>query len=108
MGTPDRDRMGLLWLDAWSLAAENPALRETVDQRMADGRQLVRILSAGIEQGTLAPHYCDAVAWSLLTLLDGLIVHVSLQINAPRIDVATTVCNLMADQLGLPLNSLTP
>ncbi|WP_037601899.1 TetR/AcrR family transcriptional regulator [Streptacidiphilus rugosus] len=105
---PDSDRMGLLWLDAWSLAAENPALRQAIDQRMGDGHRLVSgILTAGIQEGTFRPHDPEAVAWTLLTLLDGLIVHSSLQINAPRIDVTATVRNLLEDQLGLSRGDLT-
>ncbi|MEY9873179.1 hypothetical protein ABH931_002661 [Streptacidiphilus sp. MAP12-33] len=101
--------MGQLWLGAWSLAADNEALCTAVDQRMADGHRLVTaILTAGVDEGSFRDHNPEALAWTLLSMLDGLIVHSSLRINAPSIDVSVTVRDLMEDQLGLPRRALAP
>ncbi|GHJ47407.1 hypothetical protein Cs7R123_47490 [Catellatospora sp. TT07R-123] len=104
---PDTEHVGPLWLDAWSFARTNAPLRAEVNRQMLDGHErVVDLLRGGVAEQVFAPADLDAVAWRLLTLLDGVIVHSTLRVNVVPTDVGRAVAALLEHDLGLPDGSL--
>ncbi|WP_175417250.1 TetR/AcrR family transcriptional regulator [Arthrobacter sp. 24S4-2] len=100
---------GMLWLDAWSQARRKDGIRQAVDNVMRDGHiRVVELIVRGEREGTFNVVDPDEVAWTILTLLDGVIVHSSLQVNRGLIDVVGTLTALAEAQLGLAPGSLSP
>jgi len=98
-----------LWLDAWSEAGRNPAIRETSRALNIEWQRLLHdVVADGIAAGEFRDVDADAAAWTTLSLLDGL----SLQVVAHRtvIDRKKAVrwaANSTERDLGLPLGTLT-
>lgn len=77
----DQDWAFQLWLDAWAEAARRPALRESsVRLNIAWQQLLAATIEAGVEEGSMSSDDPEAVAWRIVSLLDGL----SLQVVAHR------------------------
>lgn len=105
--TPEATNFGLLWLDAWSLARQHKGIQEVVDFVMKRGHvEVVAILNRGIGQGHFVCADPDAVAWYLLTTLDGLIVHSSLRVNESPVDMKVAILRFTEHQLGLDPGAL--
>ena len=69
----DSDGGMQLWLDAWSEAARNPALRRTSKRLNEQWHALLSdIIAAGRETGDFDDAEPNAAAWIVLSLLDGL------------------------------------
>ena len=68
------DGMGMqLWLDAWAEAARRPALQQT-SRRLNEAWQalVAQLLRDGVRAGAMTCEEPDAVAWRIISLLDGL------------------------------------
>lgn len=62
-----------LWLDAWAEAPRRPALQRTTRRLNEEWQALVAdLLRAGVREGRMVCADPDAVAWRLISLLDGL------------------------------------
>ncbi|MFI5610762.1 TetR/AcrR family transcriptional regulator [Amycolatopsis sp. NPDC051903] len=97
-----------LWLDAWCQATRKTAIREAVDHAMrACHDRFLQLLQDGIEAGLFTHPDPVALAWQLLTALDGLIVHSSIGVNLGIVDVRTTFIRSAEDALGLPEGALS-
>lgn len=107
--TPETEPAAVIWLDAWSHARTNADLREEVNRQMLAGhRRVVELLAAGVAEGAYPAADLDAVAWRLLTLLDGVIVHTTLRVNVVLADTYRAVAGLLENDLGLPAGTLGP
>jgi AcrR family transcriptional regulator len=104
----DQDPHARLWLDAWCRATRSPKVKDTVDRTMRLGHsQVVALLTRGADNGEFAPHDPDAVAWQLLTALDGVIVHVAVGVNRGLVDVRRTIARAAEKELGLASEALS-
>jgi AcrR family transcriptional regulator len=66
-----------LWLDAWAEAARRPALQEVSRTLNRGWQQLVEsIIRLGVEEGAFTCEDPGAIAWRVLSLLDGLVLQV--------------------------------
>ncbi|MEV0639738.1 TetR family transcriptional regulator C-terminal domain-containing protein [Streptomyces sp. NPDC050619] len=96
-----------VWLDAWYLAARKPRVHAAVDHAMRTTHGLlVAVLERGLREEHFAPHDPDALAWQLLTALDGVIVHSSLGVNRGIVDVRRTIARFTETALGLERDAL--
>lgn len=70
---PGRDRLALLWLDAWRQAADHAVLRTAVIQQMErDVVDMAEIITSGTTSGVFhADDEPTTVAMRILALLDG-------------------------------------
>ncbi|MFC9328771.1 TetR/AcrR family transcriptional regulator [Kitasatospora sp. NPDC057015] len=102
------DQHARLWLDAWCRSNRSPAVKDGVDRIMRAGHARVAgLLARGLADGSFAPHDPDAVAWQLLTALDGVIIHVTLGVNRGLVDVRRTMARFAEKELGLPPEALS-
>lgn len=102
-----KDDYGLLWLDSWSLARRQPQIRAVVDVVMKQGHaRMEALIRRGVAEGLFITDDPTSVAWSLLTSLDGVIVHTSIGVNQGLVDVTRTIANVTEQQLGLTAGSL--
>jgi AcrR family transcriptional regulator len=98
-----------LWLDAWSEASRNPAIRATSRALNIEWQSLLRgVIADGVAVGEFLEVDPDATAWKTLSLLDGL----SLQVVAHRTVIDRQVAvewaaNSTERDLGLRLGTLT-
>ncbi len=105
---PDNDAVHQLWLDAWSEAGRNEALRKrSADLNMEWQKLLAEAIRTGVASGEFKEVDVEAVAWKALSLLDGL----SLQIIAhptlvERGTAAGWAANSTEQDLGLPVGTL--
>jgi AcrR family transcriptional regulator len=69
----DEDMGMQLWLDAWSEATRRPALQQT-SRRLNEAWQalVAQLLRDGVRAGAMTCEEPDAVAWRIISLLDGL------------------------------------
>lgn len=69
----DEDWGMQLWLDAWAEAARRPALQRT-SRRLNEAWQalVVELIGDGVRAGVMTCDEPDAVAWQVISLLDGL------------------------------------
>ena len=69
----DEDMGMQLWLDAWAEAARRPALQQT-SRRLNEAWQalVAELVSDGVRAGAMTCDDPDAVAWRIISLLDGL------------------------------------
>lgn len=73
-----------LWLDAWAEAARRPAVRDTSQRLNVEWQQLLELtMRQGVATGAFTCDDAGAVAWRVLSLLDGL----ALQAVAHRIAI---------------------
>ncbi|MCZ3387284.1 MAG: TetR family transcriptional regulator C-terminal domain-containing protein [Actinomycetia bacterium] len=69
----DEDWGMQLWLDAWSEAARRPALQQTSRRLNEAWQSLVAdLIRDGMRSGEMTCDAPDAVAWRIISLLDGL------------------------------------
>jgi AcrR family transcriptional regulator len=62
-----------LWLDAWAEAARRPTLQRTSRRLNEEWQALVaELIRAGVDAGAMTCDEPDAVAWQIVSLLDGL------------------------------------
>ena len=103
----EADQYALLWLDAWSLARRQPQIRAVVDEVMKEGHlELTALIRRGIDEGRFITKDASAVAWYLLTTLDGITVHTSIGVNQNLVDIQRTVAIFTEQELGLAPGSL--
>ena len=107
--TAESDWTFQLWLDAWSEAGRNPAIRSVSRELNIAWQQILRdIISAGIDAGEFVPVDVDVTAWKALSLLDGL----ALQVVAHRTVINRQEAIMWASHtterdLGLDIGRLT-
>ncbi len=76
-GDPDNDETFQFWLDAWSEAGRNDAVRERSRDLNIEWQELLsEVIRQGIETGEFSDTEVDAAAWKALSLLDGLTLQV--------------------------------
>ena len=76
-GDPDNDETFQFWLDAWSEAGRNAAVRERSRDLNIEWQELLsEVIRQGIETGEFNDTEVDAAAWKALSLLDGLTLQV--------------------------------
>lgn len=97
-----------LWLDAWAEAARRPALQRTSRRLNVEWQKLVaELLRAGVDEGTMQCDDPDALAWRLVSLLDGLalqtVAHADL---ITREQAVQWVCLAAERELGLAPGAL--
>ncbi|GGK62041.1 TetR/AcrR family transcriptional regulator [Streptomyces flaveus] len=96
-----------VWLDAWYMAARKPRVHAAVDHAMRiTHSRLVEVLDRGVREERFASHDPDALAWQLLTALDGVIVHSSIGVNQGIVDVRRTIAHFTETALGLERDAL--
>jgi AcrR family transcriptional regulator len=62
-----------IWLDAWAEAARRPALQRASRRLNEEWQGLVaRLIRDGVASGAMSCREPDAVAWRIISLLDGL------------------------------------
>lgn len=98
-----------VWLDAWAEAARRPALQR-ISRRLNEEWQSVlsSILRRGVAEGSMSCSDPDAVAWRLLSLLDGLALQVVAHGDVISINDADAWARAGAErELGLRPGALT-
>jgi AcrR family transcriptional regulator len=69
----DDDRGMQLWLDAWAEASRRPTLQQTSRRLNEEWQGLVaELIREGVTAGVMTCADPDAVAWQVISLLDGL------------------------------------
>jgi AcrR family transcriptional regulator len=98
-----------VWLDAWAEAARRPALQRISRRLNEEWQALVYgILRRGVADGKLVCADPDAVAWRILSLLDGLALQVVAHGDVISIHEADAWARAGAErEVGLPEGSLT-
>lgn len=103
-----------VWLDAWAEAARRPALQR-ISRRLNEEWQavLASVIRRGVAEGSMTCSDPDAVAWRLLSLLDGLALQVVAHgdvITAAEADawVRESAESELGLRSGLMSRSLTP
>lgn len=97
-----------LWLDAWAEAARRPALQQTSRRLNEEWQALIAgLLRDGVSEGSWTCDDPDAVAWRLVSLLDGLalqtVAHADL---ISREQAVAWVCAAAEGELGLARGAL--
>jgi AcrR family transcriptional regulator len=97
-----------VWLDAWAEAARRPALQRTSRRLNEEWQGLVaRLIGDGIASGVMSCDDPDAVAWQIISLLDGLALQSVAHANLIRLDDANAWAREFAEsELGLPDRAL--
>jgi len=98
-----------LWLDAWSEAARRPALQR-ISRRLNEEWQSVlsSILRRGVAEGSMVCSDPNAVAWRILSLLDGLALQVVAHGDVISIHESDAWARAGAErEVGLPEGTLT-
>lgn len=99
---PSPTAFGRLWLDAWSQARHRAAIRDAVQRSMDAGHQEVsQRIRAAVSSGHATSSDPVADAWTLLTLLDGMIVHSSLAVDSGGVDATATMHQFARELLGI-------
>lgn len=98
-----------LWLDAWAEAARRPALRE-VSSRLnrAWAALLERAIRDGVEAREFTSDDPTGAAWRILSVVDGLALHVAHRTIVDRADMLAWAATAAERELGLPADSLSP
>ena len=102
MLSDDRDRISLLWLDAWHGARQRPALQaELVAQMRAWDSRLAAMIQAGVGTGEF--HTADALlaAGRILATVDGLTVVAAIKSAIDNSAVGDLVIATAERELGL-------
>lgn len=97
-----------LWLDAWAEAARRPALQRT-SRRLNEQwqRLVVGLITDGAAAGEMACADPDAVAWRIISLLDGLALQSVAHADLVTLDDANTWAREYAESaLGLAPGAL--
>jgi AcrR family transcriptional regulator len=97
-----------VWLDAWAEAARRPALQRTSRRLNVEWQGLVvGLINRGVRAGAMTCADPDAVAWRIISLLDGLalqsVAHADL---VPLDDASTWARDYAEHELGLTVGAL--
>ena len=97
-----------IWLDAWAEAGRRPALQRTSRRLNEEWQTLVaRLIRDGVGSQLMTCDDPDAVAWRIISLLDGLALQSVAHGDLVRLDDANTWAREYAEQeLALPDDSL--
>lgn len=97
-----------LWLDAWAEASRRPTLQQTSRRLNEAWQELVAdLVRDGVRAGVMTCDDPDAVAWRIISLLDGLalqaVAHADL---VARDDANRWACRYAEDELALARGAL--
>jgi AcrR family transcriptional regulator len=107
--TDDRDRISLLWLDAWHGARQRPALQaELVTQMQAWDRRVAALIQAGIDAGEFQADDALIASARILATVDGLTVVAAIKSMIDNSTVGDLVIATAERELGLPRGRLQP
>jgi hypothetical protein len=97
-----------VWLDAWAEAARRPALQRTSRRLNEEWQALVaRLIRDGVRGGVMTCRDPDAVAWRIVSLLDGLALQSVAHGDLVRLDDANRWAREYAEhELGLGRGAL--
>ena len=97
-----------VWLDAWGEAARRPALQRTSRRLNEAWQSLVAdLIRSGIADGLMASDDPDALAWRVISLLDGLALQSVAHGDLVTIDDANTWAREYTErELGMAPGSL--
>ncbi len=106
---PDNDSTFQFWLDAWSEAGRNEAVRERSRNLNIEWQRLLsEVIRQGVETGEFNEVEVEATAWKALSLLDGLTLQVVAHPTVlERAKAAEWAANGIEKDLGLPRGALT-
>jgi AcrR family transcriptional regulator len=77
---PERDEIGLLWLDAWQACRHRPALRAEVAAQMTeDVRRLTQVIQLAIDGGQVPPIPPETAATQIMSLVDAVSVQAAMR-----------------------------
>lgn len=98
-----------LWLDAWAEAARRPALQRTTRRLNEEWQALVaELVRAGVAEERMVCPDPDAVAWRLVSLLDGLALQTVAHGDLISREQAVSWARVSAElELGLRPGALT-
>jgi AcrR family transcriptional regulator len=105
----DQDWAFQLWLDAWAEAARRPAVRATSHRLNVAWQELIAsTIRDGVAAGVMTCSDPDAVAWRVLSLLDGLTLQaVAHRTSIDRDSVIEWGASYAESELALPVGSLS-
>jgi AcrR family transcriptional regulator len=105
----DQDWAFQLWLDAWAEAARRPAVRATSHRLNVAWQELIAsTIRDGVAAGVMTCSDPDAVAWRVLSLLDGLTLQaVAHRTSIDRDSVIEWGASYAESELGLPAGALS-
>jgi AcrR family transcriptional regulator len=97
-----------IWLDAWSEASRRPALQRTSRRLNQEWQRLVaRLVRDGIAAGRMSCPDPEALAWQVISLLDGLALQSVAHADLLTLDDASTWGRQYAESaLGLSADAL--
>ena len=102
---PERDAIGLLWLDAWQGKQAPAALREEVAAQVnEDVRRLAEVIQLGIDSGELRVDAAETAAVQVMSLVDGLSVQAAMRDISDCSDVRAFVTAAAGQILGIRLS----
>ena len=97
-----------VWLDAWAEAARRPALQRTSPRLSEEWQGLAaQLIRAGVAAGVMRCDEPDAVAWRIISLLDGLALQSVAHADLIRLEDANNWAREYAErELGLASGAL--
>ncbi|MFV1961835.1 MAG: TetR/AcrR family transcriptional regulator [Acidimicrobiia bacterium] len=106
---PDNDSTFQFWLDAWSEAGRNEAVRERSRDLNIEWQDLLsEVIRQGMETGEFKDVEVEATAWKALSILDGLTLQVVAHPTLiERGKAAEWAASGIETDLGLPHGALT-
>lgn len=103
----DRDRLSLLWLDAWQAGRRRPALHAEVVRLMVAWQQRVaELIEVGVRAGEFRTPDPATAAARILTVVDGLSVQAVMRSAIDDQPVRGLVFSTAERELGLPDGAL--
>jgi AcrR family transcriptional regulator len=107
MASAERNRVSLLWLDAWSTCRHHPALAAAVaDQMLAEEARVAALIKEGASTGRFRVDDPTAVARRILAVVDGLSVQAAIKSSIDYTAVADLVFTTAERELGLRRGTL--
>jgi AcrR family transcriptional regulator len=107
--SPARDRLSLLWLDAWHAARRRPVLGAAVTRQMlADESRVGELIEEGIAAGAFRVVNSRMAARRILAVVDGLSIHAALTESLDFDAVQDLVVRTAERELGLRKGRLQP
>jgi AcrR family transcriptional regulator len=97
-----------MWLDAWAEASRRPALAATSRRlNVAWQRLIATTIVDGVAEGVLRCDDADAVAWRVLSLLDGLCLQLAAHPGVIEADIVSDwAMAALEAEVGLPRGTL--
>lgn len=103
----DRDRISLLWIDAWHAARRRPGLLVEVRRQMAGWHErLAMLIQEGADRGELRPDDARSAAARILAVVDGMGVQAVVDPDAGAI-LRRFVVTTAERETGLPPGALS-